>query len=177
MHILTKSFEYFPDVEDTLAGGGPGSRLYDVNGFDAYEPPAVDYIGDYQGATTPVAGLGRVLTGSLPDSAARVRGLADWLDEQAPDAVVCSGYSTVMEAAVAGTQCVVVPATNEQRGIASRLEPVAGFAVAETPADVTRAVDEVGTPPSFANGVAAIAERVVDDLAEVRVAPRATVAD
>jgi len=36
------------------------------------------------------------------------------------DAVICSGYSTIMEAAVAGTQYVVVPATNEQRYIASR---------------------------------------------------------
>jgi UDP:flavonoid glycosyltransferase YjiC (YdhE family) len=93
------------------------------------------------------------------------------------DAVVCSGYSTVMEAAVAGTPCVVAPATNEQRGIASRLEPVAGFAAAETPADVTRAVDEVGTPPSFANGVAAIAERVVDDLAPTATVATPTVAD
>jgi UDP:flavonoid glycosyltransferase YjiC (YdhE family) len=305
-------------VEVALAGGGPGSRLYGVNGFEAYEPPAVDYIGDYQDATTPVAGLARVLTGSLGDSAARVRGLTDWLEGQAPDAVVtddmftvaaaaathtplyvlshnaaalyrdpiiraatvginlgqrvaarrffypavwppadgdppgvarvppvalpapddapdpapaapgvvvvpstystqfdaitdrlradghavtvigdhdwgpvpsllpvlrradavvCSGYSTVMEAAVAGTPCVVAPATNEQRGIASRLEPVAGFAVGETPADVTLAVDEVGSPPSFANGVAAIAERVVDDLAATATVATPTVAD
>jgi hypothetical protein len=54
-----------------------------------------------------------------------------------------------MEAAVAGTQCVGVPAANEQRGIASRLEPVQGFAVAETAADFAWAVDEVGTPPSI----------------------------
>jgi hypothetical protein len=56
-------------------------------------------------------------------------------------------------------------------------EPVAGFAVADTPADVARGVDEVGTPPSFANGVAAIAERVVDDLAPTATVTTPTVAD
>ncbi len=305
-------------IEVTLAGGGPGRRLYEPNGFDAYEPPEVDYIGDYQGADNPVAGLAHVVTGSLPDSAARVRGLADWLRRQSPDAVVtddmftvaaaaatdtplyvlshnaaalyrdrviraatvainagqrfsaerffypavwppadgdpagvarvppvalpapadaddpapadpgvvlvpstysttfddvadrlraaghdvtvigdhdwgpvpsllpvlgradavvCSGYSTVMEAAVAGTPCVVVPATNEQRGIARRVDPIEGFRAAETPAAVEAAVGEVPAPPSFANGIAAIAERVDDDLAPARATPAATAGD
>jgi hypothetical protein len=82
-----------------------------------------------------------------------------------------------MEAAVAGTQCVVVPATNEQRGIARRLEPVEGFAVAEAPADIAGAVDEAAVPPSFANGIAAIAERVVDDLAATATVATPTAAD
>lgn len=300
-------------VEVSLAGGGPGRRLYEPNGFTGYEPPEVDYIGDYQGAGNPLAGLARVLTGSLPDSAARVRGLAGWLRRKAPDAVVtddmftvaaaaatdtplyvlshnaaalyrdpviraatvginagqraaserffyptvwppadgdppgvarvppvalpappgapdpgpanpgvvlvpstystgfdevaerlrtaghrvtgignhdwgpvpsllpvirradavvCSGYSTVMEAAVAGTPCVVTPATNEQRGIARRLDPVAGFRVAESPDAVVRAVADAPVAPEYANGIAAIAERVVDDLAVARAAPR-----
>jgi UDP:flavonoid glycosyltransferase YjiC (YdhE family) len=305
-------------VEVSLAGGGPGRRLYAPNGFDAYEPPAVDYIGDYQGAANPVAGLGHVVTGSLPDSAARVRGLADWLRDRRPDAVVtddmftvaaaaatdtplyvlshnaaalyrypiiraatvainagqrwtaerffyptvwppadgdpagvtrvppvalppppdapdpspaepgvvlvpstystafdavadrlreaghtvtaigdhdwgpvpsllplfrradamvCSGYSTVMEAAVAGTPCVVAPATNEQRGIARRVRPVEGFDVADTPAGIVRAVDALPTPAATPNGLAAIAERVVDDLAATGRVSTRTAAD
>ncbi len=41
--------------------------------------------------------------------------------------VVCSGYSTVMESAVAGTPCVVVPSTSEQRGVAATVAERRGF--------------------------------------------------
>jgi hypothetical protein len=80
-------------------------------------------------------------------------------------------------AAVAGTDCVVAPATNEQRGIARRLDPVEGFAVAESPDDVASALRTVASPPSYANGIAAIAARIVDDLTPARTAPSPTVAD
>ncbi|MFW5948553.1 MAG: glycosyltransferase, partial [Halolamina sp.] len=54
------------------------------------------------------------------------------------DAVVCSGYSTIMDAAVAGTPCVVHPATDEQDAVADCLERhgVTGFTVAAEPIDV-----------------------------------------
>jgi len=300
-------------VEVSLAGGGAGSRLYDPNGFSGYDPPPVDYIGDYQGSGNPLSGLATVLTQSLPDSVARVRGIADWLRREDPDAVVtddmftvpaaaatdtplyvlshnaaslyrdpiiraatvcinagqryaarrfvypavwppgdsdppgvarvppvalpaptdapdpapsepgvvivpstystgfdavadrlrsaghsvtligdhdwgpvpsllpvirradavlCSGYSTVMEAAVAGTPCVVAPATNEQRGIGRRLASVEGFRVAETTDGIAAAVADPPAAPAFANGIAAIAERVVDDIETAPSTPR-----
>ena len=80
------------------------------------------------------------------------------------DAVVCAGYSTVMEAGVAGTPCIVLPATNEQYGIARRLESVRGFTVVDSPDAVEAAVDGLSDAPEFTNGVSAIAERVLDDL-------------
>jgi hypothetical protein len=82
-----------------------------------------------------------------------------------------------MEAAVAGTPCVVAPATNEQRGIARRVRPVEGFDVADTPAGIVRAVDALPTPTATPNGIAAIAERVVDDLAATGRVSTRTAAD
>jgi len=82
------------------------------------------------------------------------------------DAVVCSGYSTVMDAAVAGTPCVVHPATDEQRAVADWLDRfgVTGFAVADEPIDVLDAVADPPDPPAFRNGAAVVAERVLADL-------------
>jgi|GEM_PF-221650 len=85
---------------------------------------------------------------------------------RAADVVVCSGYSTVMDAAVAGTPCVVHPATDEQEAVANRLEDadVTGFAVAETPIDVLDAVASPPDTPSFENGATDVAAAVIDDL-------------
>ncbi len=38
------------------------------------------------------------------------------------DCVVCSGYSTIMDAAVAGTPCVIHPATDEQAAVADWIQ-------------------------------------------------------
>ncbi len=287
-----------------LAGGGDGRRLYEPNGYAAYEPPRVNYVEEYQRAG-PVRGVARVLTSSVPTSARRVRAIRDWLREEAPDAVVtddmfavaaaattdrpvyavshdagslygdpvvgavtravnaglgrvaerffcpavwppdgedipgasrvppvaleppegatdvgpedpgvvvvpsaysvgfddladrlraaghrvtlvggddwtvlpslvptlrraetvvCSGYSTVMEAAVAGTHCVVCPATNEQRGVARRLLDLEGFTVARGPDEVETAVAADRPAPEYTNGVHAVAARVLDDV-------------
>jgi len=80
--------------------------------------------------------------------------------------VVCSGYSTVMDAAVAGTPCVIHPATDEQDAVAARITAagVGGFTVAEEPLDVVEAATSPPEPPSFGNGAAAVAEAVLDDL-------------
>jgi hypothetical protein len=85
---------------------------------------------------------------------------------RAADVVVCSGYSTVMDAAVAGTPCVVHPATDEQEAVADRIQTaeVSGFAVAETPMDVLDAVASPPDPPSFENGATDVAESVLGDL-------------
>ncbi len=81
------------------------------------------------------------------------------------DAVVCAGYSTVMEAAVAGTTCVVYPTTNEQSGIADRVADLDGFTVATDHAEVEAALEDDVGAPAYTNGVSAISERVLDDLA------------
>lgn len=80
----------------------------------------------------------------------------------AADAVVCGGYSTVMEAAVAGTPCVVVPETPEQRGVARAVASAAGFRTAGSPDGVVEALADVGEPDPAENGaevVATIVER------------------
>lgn len=286
-------------AEVHLAGGGAGSRFADLNGYDAYEPTTVDYIGDYQDGT-----MRDVLSGSVPDSARRTTDLAEWLREIDPDAlvtddmfavmaavrvgvpqyvvkhdmpdiyedrperlgaqfhcalqltaarrffyptvwepspkdpadatnvppialdgtgddvpddldavvvpshysnldeaatrladrgltvidvgsddwdpvptllpylraadvVVCSGYSTVMDAAVAGTSCVVLPSTDEQAGVARRLHDRRGFMVV---GDVDAAVAAAQSPtesPTFRNGASVIADDVLDDLRSV----------
>ena len=80
------------------------------------------------------------------------------------DAVVCAGYSTVMEASVAGTPCILYPTTNEQRGIARRLESVRGFTVVDEPDGVQGALNDPPDAPEYINGVSTVAERVLDDL-------------
>ncbi|WP_340099500.1 hypothetical protein [Salinibaculum salinum] len=82
------------------------------------------------------------------------------------DVVVCSGYSTIMDAAVAGTPCVVHPATDEQDAVADWLErfDVTGFTVAPDAIDVLDAVADPPETPDFDNGATYIAENVMADL-------------
>jgi hypothetical protein len=82
------------------------------------------------------------------------------------EAVVCSGYSTIMEAAVAGTPCVVYPRTDEQRGITRVIDrnAVAGFCVVDSPEE---AVEAASDPPAAAprdNGAPVAARVVLDDV-------------
>jgi hypothetical protein len=286
-------------AEVSVAGGGAGQAFVALNGYDAFEPTAVDYIDTYQGGS-----LRRVLTRSLPATTARVTELVGWLRETDPDAVVtddmfaamaavrtdtplyalkhdlpalyddrieragaafhtdvqrtaaerlfypavwprtdaepddvtrvppvaltgtaepnsrsvadvfvvpshyseldriaetldalgyavtnvadddweatpsllpylreadlviCSGYSTVMDAAVAGTPCIVHPATDEQRAVADRIErfDLDGFAVAETPFDVVAAVTAPPAAPAYENGAERVARSVLRDV-------------
>lgn len=82
---------------------------------------------------------------------------------RAADVVVCSGYSTIMEAAVAGTPCVIHPFTDEQRGVARviRTNTDRGFAVVDSSAAVTSAVDDPPRAPAYENGTGVIADRVL----------------
>ncbi|WP_241692947.1 glycosyltransferase [Haloarcula limicola] len=84
------------------------------------------------------------------------------------DAVVCSGYSTIMDAAVAGTPCVVSPETAEQDAVADWLErfDVTGFTVVDDPFAALDAVEEPLEAPDFDNGAAAVARRVMADMGE-----------
>jgi UDP:flavonoid glycosyltransferase YjiC (YdhE family) len=77
----------------TLAGGGPGARFIDRNGYDQFEPAAVDFIGDYQGGS-----LLRVLAHSLPNSARRVYDYVRWLRRKHPDALVTDDMFAAMAA-------------------------------------------------------------------------------
>ena len=82
------------------------------------------------------------------------------------DCVVCSGYSTIMDAAVAGTPCVVHPATDEQDAVAEWIQrfDVTGFTVAPEPIDVLDAVATPPDEPEFRNGADVIAGRVLTDV-------------
>jgi len=81
------------------------------------------------------------------------------------EAVVCAGYSTIMEAAVAGTPCVVWPATNEQIGVANRLRDLEGFAIVEYSDDVLDALRSPMGSPEHTNGDRVVVQRILGDLA------------
>jgi hypothetical protein len=76
----------------------------------------------------------------------------------AANLVVCSGYSSVMECAVAGTPCVVFPETSEQRGVVDALATTEGFYAAETIADVEALLADLQAPEPRANGAKRVAE-------------------
>lgn len=82
------------------------------------------------------------------------------------DTVICSGYSTVMEAAVAGTPCVVRPETDEQEGVCRWLERTGaeGFEVVRNLDTLIETAVDPPAEPSFENGAPLVAERVLADL-------------
>ncbi|RJT00799.1 glycosyltransferase [Halococcus sp. IIIV-5B] len=85
---------------------------------------------------------------------------------RAADKVVCSGYSTVMEAAVAGTPCVVYPFTDEQHGVSRVIERTGldGFQVEHSIRHVVRAVGQPLDAPEYENGAARTAAAVLDGI-------------
>lgn len=80
----------------------------------------------------------------------------------AADAVVCTGFSSIAEATVAGTFCVVHPVLDCQRGIADRIarHGVAGVAVADSLDAAFDAAREPGPAPAVANGTGAVADAI-----------------
>jgi len=78
------------------------------------------------------------------------------------DVVVCAGYSTMMEASVAGTSVVMMPQTSEQRGVANLLEDYDGFRMYS--GDILEDVEEVERPEPRENGADQIAEMVSEGL-------------
>lgn len=92
-----------------------------------------------------------------------VPALLPWI--RAADVVVCSGYSTIMEAAVAGTPCIIWPATDEQHGVARKIERTGtrGFQVEHSMPHIVRAVASPPAPPAHDNGIDAVADTVLAD--------------
>lgn len=90
------------------------------------------------------------------------------------DVVVCSGYSTIMDTAVAGTPCVIQPETTEQQAVAEWIDrsDVPGFTVAHNAKDVLSAAHSPPAAPAYENGVSEIATTVIEDLQEM--VPRPT---
>lgn len=86
--------------------------------------------------------------------------LQPYLEEA--DYVVCSGYSTVMEASVAGTPVIIVPYTSEQRGIAESLDRKQGFR--EYSGDIIQDLEQVKSARQYENGAVQIAEEIAENL-------------
>ena len=78
------------------------------------------------------------------------------------DYVVCSGYSTIMEASVAGTPVIIVPYTSEQRGIAKSLDGKQGFR--KFSGDILQDLEQVGPVRQYENGAIHIAEEIAENL-------------
>jgi hypothetical protein len=74
------------------------------------------------------------------------------------DLVVCSGYSTVMESAVAGTPCIVLPSTSEQRGVVDALSDTTGFYAADSVEGIEALLDGIEAPEPRENGAKRVAE-------------------
>ena len=105
-----------------LAGGGPGTRFVELNGYETVEPTRVDFIGDFQGGS-----LRAVATGSTPDALRRVREFVRWLRRTRPDAVVTDDMFAAMAAPIAGVALYVV--THNAPGYYRTLAERAGAAV------------------------------------------------
>jgi UDP:flavonoid glycosyltransferase YjiC (YdhE family) len=85
---------------------------------------------------------------------------------RAAERVVCSGYSTIMEAAVAGTPCIVYPFTDEQHGVSRVIERtgLAGFQVEHSSSHVVRAVGQPLERPVYENGAGRAAATVLSGI-------------
>lgn len=102
MLAVTQSLESH-GVDVTLAGGGPGSKFIDLNGYDEYEPTVVDYIGDYQQGS-----ILSVLVRSVPHSAKRIVDFIRWLRRVDPDALVTDDMFAAMAAPFTNTPFYIV---------------------------------------------------------------------
>ncbi len=77
------------------------------------------------------------------------------------DVVICAGYSTMMEAAVAGTSCIMIPQTSEQNGIADILSDYEGFKTYS--GDLEKDISSVGEPQQRPNGAETIASFLAEE--------------
>lgn len=80
------------------------------------------------------------------------------------DTVICSGYSTIMECAVAGTPCIAVPQTSEQRGVCSAINEHNNdwLTVAETVDDALTLREQPTKHSPHANGAQEVATYVAE---------------
>jgi hypothetical protein len=169
--LASRSFLY-PAVWPALSGDPRGVERVpplaldvpldgDVPEVDVLVSPST-YSEDLDEVASRLRECGRDVTVVGGDGWSTVTSMLPVLGEA--NAVVCPGYSTVMEAAVAGTPCVVYPFTSEQRGVARFVERGGepGFAVAESPDEAVEAVERPPGEPNFENGAPVVAERVAD---------------
>lgn len=82
------------------------------------------------------------------------------------DAVLCTGFSSIAEAAVAGTYCVVFPFIDCQKGVAAAIEEydVAGIDVVRSVEDAVSCLKDPGPAPSYVNGAPDVAGDIIDRL-------------
>ncbi len=82
----------------------------------------------------------------------------------AANVVLCTGFSSIAEAVVAGTPVVVRPSIDCQRGIADGIDRygVRGVVTAESTADVVSHVADPPPTPEFDNGAGQVAADLLD---------------
>ncbi|MFD1514732.1 glycosyltransferase [Halomarina rubra] len=161
------------DVGTVAADGGTEATTDDASDVDSSSGtdavPDLDvllvpsaYSSDQTDLVARLEAAGRDVTSVGGEGWEPVPSLLPYVERA--NVVVCSGYSTVMEAAVAGTACVVRPFTDEQHGVGRLLDTVEGFRVAHSLRGVVRAVGSTPDPTPFENGIHVVAERVLADL-------------
>lgn len=169
-HRLAARSFFYPAVWETREADPDGTtRVPPIALEDDDDAPEVDvllvpsvYSNDAAATASRLRSVGRGVTHVGGMEWEPVLSLFPYIASAA--VVVCSGYSTIMEAAVAGTPCVVRPVTDEQRGVARLLRETEGFAVVETPRGLGERVVDPPARPAFENGTRIVVDRVLDDL-------------
>ncbi len=85
---------------------------------------------------------------------------------KAADHVVCTGFSSIAESAVAGTHCIVDPFIEGQEAIAEQIEneDIEGISVCREIDEIIEEIEKGGSEtPSFENGSKQVAESIVTD--------------
>ena len=102
MLAIAKAFED-EDASVVLAGGGPGGKYLELNGYEQFRPTSVDFIGDYQHGSVL-----DVLTCSGPHSGRRVADFKSWLEREQPDALVTDDMFAAMAAPLANVPLFIL---------------------------------------------------------------------
>jgi hypothetical protein len=97
---VAKELESREDVDVSIAGGGPGGRFVDLNGFDqpgltVAEDPAEFSMLDF---------IPRTLTKLIPSCARRMRDVHRWLKEEDPDKLVTDDIFAIISASIQGIE-------------------------------------------------------------------------
>lgn len=128
-----------------------------VDSVDVLVVPSA-YSFDFDSLRTSLRELGRNVTLVGDDDWEVKESLQPYI--KGANLVVCSGYSTVMESAVAGTPCVILPATSEQRGVVDAVCDRDGFYAASTVDEVVSLLNRVARPEPHENGANSVAEMI-----------------